>query len=72
VQDNGVGFDPARDPQSFGLYGMRERAEEIGADLTVDSQPGKGTRVLLRWARPYENGLPPPSDTGAFPTSGEA
>jgi signal transduction histidine kinase len=28
---------------------MSERAESIGAHLTVESQPGKGSRVALAW-----------------------
>jgi signal transduction histidine kinase len=28
---------------------MRERAEAIGADLNIVSQPGQGTRVELMW-----------------------
>jgi len=29
----------------FGLIGMRERAEHLGGELRLDSQPGKGTQV---------------------------
>ncbi len=49
VTDEGVGFDPA-DPThaGIGLAGMSERAELIGAGLTIESRPGHGTRVLLR------------------------
>lgn len=32
----------------FGLLGMRERAEQIGAHLTVESSPGESTIVTLR------------------------
>ncbi len=34
-------------PGHFGLVGMRERAAAIGATLTVDSMPGKGTAIRL-------------------------
>ncbi len=48
VRDNGVGFDLAAVPQDrYGLAGMIERAELIGAALRVDSAPGKGTEVVL-------------------------
>lgn len=42
--------DPKKrtDSGHYGLLGMRERAAIIGADLTVTSQKGKGTRVHLR------------------------
>ena len=50
VQDDGVGFRPAdpRKPQSLGLVGLRERAQLLRATLTLDSEPGKGTRVEVR------------------------
>jgi signal transduction histidine kinase len=51
VSDDGRGFDPDRvDPARaghFGLVGMRERASRVGASLTIESQPGQGTRVDL-------------------------
>jgi signal transduction histidine kinase len=48
VSDDGRGFDPAPiDDERFGLTGMRERAELIGADLTVASRAGQGTAVRL-------------------------
>jgi signal transduction histidine kinase len=49
VRDDGRGFDPARAAANghFGLVGMRERAAAIGARLTIDSAPGRGTAVLV-------------------------
>lgn len=48
VQDDGVGFDVSMlDNEWFGLRGMRERAEMIGAHLRVDSSAGKGTIVTV-------------------------
>jgi two-component system nitrate/nitrite sensor histidine kinase NarX len=52
VRDDGRGFDPAR-PRSdgdahVGLSIMRERAERIGATVTVRSAPGQGTEIALR------------------------
>ena len=35
-------------PGSLGLKGMRERAALIGGQLTLDSQPGAGTRLILK------------------------
>jgi len=53
VEDDGSGFKPAEaarnrngDP-TYGLAGMRERAELVGARLQVTSTPGSGTRVLV-------------------------
>jgi signal transduction histidine kinase/ligand-binding sensor domain-containing protein len=51
VRDDGTGIDPAvRDQQKpghFGLPGMRERADLVGAHLTVWSEVGLGTEVEL-------------------------
>jgi signal transduction histidine kinase len=48
VRDDGVGFDvSALDDERFGLRGMRERAELIGAYLRVDSTVGAGTQVTI-------------------------
>ena len=51
VDDNGRGFDPARiaNAESFGLNIMRERAEGIGANFGITSEPQGGTCVSLRW-----------------------
>lgn len=50
VSDDGIGFCLADipGPSQHGLRGMRERAELIGADLQVSSQPYQGTVVALR------------------------
>ncbi len=45
IRDNGRGFDPAARHDGFGLLGMRERAERIGARLEVLSEPNGGTLV---------------------------
>lgn len=49
IVDDGVGFEPAAsdDSDRFGLRGMRERAQEIGAQLSIDSLPGRGTVVQV-------------------------
>jgi PAS domain S-box-containing protein len=50
VRDDGQGFDPNdTEPGQLGLSIMRERAEAIGAMLTIASQPGRGTQVTLAW-----------------------
>ena len=48
IQDNGSGFDPEMalvKAGHWGFRGMRERARQIGATFTVDSAPGRGTRI---------------------------
>lgn len=54
VVDNGNGFDMPKSPTDFastghfGLLGIRERADLIGARLEVDAAIGKGTRLRVR------------------------
>jgi signal transduction histidine kinase len=51
IRDDGHGFDPGElsAPGHYGVGMMRERAEAVGARLTVTSQPGHGTEILLHW-----------------------
>ncbi len=54
VSDNGVGFDMPKSPTDFaasghfGLLGIRERAELIGARLEVESALGRGSMLKVR------------------------
>jgi signal transduction histidine kinase len=50
VTDDGVGFDPEQ-PRTgrYGLVGMSERADRIGAALTLASEPGAGTEIVAVW-----------------------
>ncbi|MBK8025482.1 MAG: sensor histidine kinase [Chloroflexi bacterium] len=50
ITDNGRGFDPAAAGSGLGLKIMGERAMAIGAQLTISSNQGKGTRVWAMWA----------------------
>ncbi|MEH2361815.1 AAA family ATPase [Nostoc sp.] len=49
VKDDGRGFGVATIPSvgGFGLLGMSERAEHLGAQLTIASQPGQGTEIVV-------------------------
>jgi signal transduction histidine kinase len=49
IEDNGVGFDLERPNQlgGLGLIGIRERIAELDGHLRIDSEPGRGTRVLI-------------------------
>ena len=47
ISDNGLGFDPEQVRSGFGMHSMQERARSLGGDVTLDSAPGKGTRVLF-------------------------
>lgn len=49
IKDNGQGFDIGSFSveNGFGVMGMTERADRIGAKLTIQSQPGRGTEVVV-------------------------
>lgn len=47
IRDDGRGLSPGSLPSSNGIRGMRERAMLIGANLAIESGPGKGTEVRL-------------------------
>lgn len=50
VRDDGIGFAPedVSSASQYGLRGMRERAELIGADFQVISRPYQGTAIRVR------------------------
>jgi PAS domain S-box-containing protein len=53
VQDDGVGFDPtealaeAARKDKFGLFSVKERLEQIGGRLQIESEPGHGCIVTM-------------------------
>lgn len=50
ITDRGTGFDPAAPRRGLGIAGSIEsRAAEVGAGAVIDSAPGQGTSVELRW-----------------------
>ncbi len=54
VSDDGCGFDPESAPGidqgHFGLQGIRERADLFAGTVSIDSAPGRGTRVTVALA----------------------
>jgi signal transduction histidine kinase len=51
IADRGPGFDKtytAQWDEHLGLAGMRERVESLGGVFQIESQPGCGTRVIVR------------------------
>ncbi|MGB8644987.1 MAG: GAF domain-containing sensor histidine kinase [Anaerolineae bacterium] len=58
IRDDGRGFDINHVSAShLGLGNMRERAQAIGAELTIQSGPGRGTEIKVVWdhtPRPIE------------------
>jgi signal transduction histidine kinase len=48
IEDNGIGFDPATPHQGhYGIIGLHEQAQLIGAHLLIDSAPGRGTTLSV-------------------------
>lgn len=53
VEDDGIGFDPAEvramsaKGGKFGLFSIRERLEQLGGLIQIDSEPGRGSRILM-------------------------
>jgi signal transduction histidine kinase len=62
IRDDGRGFNPATEhPGHFGLESMRSRAAEIGAQLTIASEPAQGTLVRVETSA---EGEPSPGAAG--------
>jgi len=52
IRDDGLGFDLKQTFSGhYGLGMMRERAEAVGALLSVTSQPGHGTELTIHWTK---------------------
>jgi signal transduction histidine kinase len=49
VADDGRGIINDHRPSGFGLTSMQERADKIGASLTIVTAPRSGTEVVLAW-----------------------
>ncbi len=49
VKDDGQGFaiNPASANNGYGLLGMSERSDRMGAQLTIQSAPGQGTEITV-------------------------
>jgi signal transduction histidine kinase len=60
VADDGRGIARERSASGFGMTSMQERAERIGASLTIVTAPRNGTEVVLAW------------DPSALPPQGHA
>lgn len=54
IEDDGLGFQPARvnsngsDKMAFGLFSIRERLDDLGGNLDIRSESGRGTCVTVR------------------------
>jgi signal transduction histidine kinase len=72
ISDDGQGFDVDKvmnnyeERGSLGMVNIRERAELIGGDLSIDSSPGKGTEFVLTVPKAKEVRLRRRSGTGTL------
>ncbi|MHC4424724.1 MAG: sensor histidine kinase [Planctomycetota bacterium] len=61
VEDDGVGFDPvevasmAAKRAEFGLFSIRERLEQLDGHLEIESEPGRGAKILMTAPLKYKN-----------------
>ena len=58
IADDGIGFDSEAHQQTeakleWGLINMRERAQAIGGQLSVETAPGKGTQIIVEVPRKH-------------------
>lgn len=49
LRDNGKGFDIKKAVMGSGLINMKSRAELINTDFSLNSSPGKGTELVLKY-----------------------
>jgi two-component system nitrate/nitrite sensor histidine kinase NarX len=58
IEDDGIGIQnkvmQGGPGEHLGLNILQERAARIGGDLKIESEPGEGTRVILRFPMPDE------------------
>ncbi|MFH1717579.1 MAG: ATP-binding protein [Planctomycetota bacterium] len=53
VEDDGIGFDTAEvkagaaKKAKFGLFSIRERLEQLGGQISIESSPGNGCRITM-------------------------
>ena len=72
VRDDGRGFSLAepRKPESLGLMGLRERVRLLKGSMTIDSAPGRGTRITVHIPvqNPVQNPVRIPAKAPGEPT----
>ena len=55
IRDDGIGFDPGETTaEHLGLRIMQERAEAVGATISIESSPGQGTTICVQWIPPED------------------
>lgn len=48
INDNGIGLNESKSTMGNGLHNMNKRAEELKGTIEIDSETGRGTRILAR------------------------
>jgi NarL family two-component system sensor histidine kinase LiaS len=48
ISDDGLGFDSHQQYEGMGLASMRERAESLGGSFNIESEAGKGTKIVVK------------------------
>ncbi len=74
ITDDGVGFDLSSGVResAYGLVGMRERADVIGARLQIESEPDVGTTITVTSGAPSSGRLTNGAGIGATEQGAEA
>lgn len=52
VRDDGSGFDTTKRPPGLGIFGMNERAAQVGGTVHIQAQPDQGTTIQARLPLP--------------------
>ena len=47
IADDGLGFDPSKASDGFGMKTMRDRIEELSGTFTIESERGRGTAIAV-------------------------
>ena len=58
VTDDGVGFFLMSANRGFGLTGIRERVNNLGGSCSIDTEPGRGTRIVVEVPLPARTPVP--------------
>ena len=80
VEDKGKGIPPDKRAQiaavsgtpGVGVRGMRERLRQLGGDMEIHSDSGKGTKILVRLPKTAPAPIPMPDDSVAKSTTAGA
>ncbi|MCH6575033.1 MAG: PD40 domain-containing protein [Bacteroidetes bacterium] len=55
LEDNGTGFPQNIERKGNGINNMRRRAEKLDSSLLIDTQPGKGTKIIFKGKFPIKS-----------------